>query len=833
MHLKSIFLLLLASITTSHVFAQGAEGDASKEKTRNIKTVTVTLPGGFTGATGNSMPFDESFNLSGSAAGIERLELAYRISPFQGKRDFWFRVCPIAEKGDYKIPPLRGSEKIVTEDEKDGYYFIKITSKGIKPTEKTHLPVGLTLKIAANKVNPITKLVETADKDQVLYFDGYQLVDDKNIGQMEAAIISPQFYFPALRDIGPDGYLKEPIAWEKNGDTFLLNVGPLHANVKYDFRFTIYTRPDLNDTDKDKLIAEIASMVKKEYQLSTINNQSGARNLRFDTLLAATVARSFNKGGELVDANKNHFTLNHQTPAVKLLTTEMLNAGVRADQIKGYVKSIETDLIDDQKPLLTTGFYTVDIQKEISNIADASIFILPKPTKDIWEATITGTKIPPKVIGAILIEKDKLEKIILGTLKIDPDGTTSSSATGVPDRQSIVYLYKFFETLDAVDFNVKNVNNKKTIQLFKTTGFGKFYTFFKQTLAAIDTKNKKLIGKVTDLGTTTGLLNDTQSKIKTDLDQIVRNIPKKMSPSTTALLDMPLNPGISAYKSIKVSDAAMLVYTCFSNPNYFKSLLDGTGEIDTTGKFVQSSEKTQISIPSIKVLISFFRLINSPAFTDPKGDRLFAAREDDLDYLIFKLETFAAEVSSVQAVQTDVASFQTAISNQIAAAFVKQSYFISGSSIINMDVEAEKNPYVGVDFGMGYAFGPKAVFINEGINIYFRPINRDVPISTFYGWDRFLKTFSIFLGISQTLSDNASDNGYQSLFDGDFKSNLLFGAGLRINSLMRINVGGLIYRQGDPNPLITKTKVNVSPTVSFAIDLTVAKLFKSIGELFK
>jgi hypothetical protein len=460
--------------------------------------------------------------------------------------------------------------------------------------------------------------------------------------------------------------------------------------------------------------------------------------------------------------------------------------------------------------------------------------LLPEATT-LWGSNLQGTTVPVKAIAGILADQNKLKAILNGTQKIDATGNIVSS--GGLDQQSIIYIHDFFKSIADNKFKVEIKANSTKIELFQSTGFRLFYGFFEQIKMALDASNNQLAANIIAKATTNskGLLADSQSPIKSLLQPIVSNVPNTVSAETKALLDMALNPAIAEYKTMKVADAAMLVYNCFSNPNYFRAILSGGGVIDPTGKFIDVNPKNEISIPSVNVLLSIFRLFNSPAFTNHGAahDLTFSTVKPDLDLIVLKLETFIKEVTQLQAKKADTETFRTEMSNQIAAAYIKKSYFLSASSIINMDVKSDKNPYVGLDLGMGYALGPQAVFISEGINIYFRPINRDVAISTFHGWDRFFKTFSIFIGITQNLSNNADETGYKSLFDAtSFKSNLLFGAGYRINSLLRINGGALIYRQGSINPLISDTKVKVTPTFSIALDLDFAKLLKPFSTLF-
>jgi hypothetical protein len=62
---------------------------------------------------------------------------------------------------------------------------------------------------------------------------------------------------------------------------------------------------------------------------------------------------------------------------------------------------------------------------------------------------------------------------------------------------------------------------------------------------------------------------------------------------------------------------------------------------------------------------------------------------------------------------------------------------------------------------------------------------------------------------------------------------LLAGAGLRITDTIRLGAGALLFKEKDPNPLITRFRVASTYYFSLSFDLNVAKAFKGgLGGLF-
>ena len=85
-----------------------------------------------------------------------------------------------------------------------------------------------------------------------------------------------------------------------------------------------------------------------------------------------------------------------------------------------------------------------------------------------------------------------------------------------------------------------------------------------------------------------------------------------------------------------------------------------------------------------------------------------------------------------------------------------------------------------------------------------------------------MSRFSALVGFTWT--DNLVKPGERKALYGE-KRMLVFGAGLRGTEIFRINGGVLMLRGIDPNPLIEKTRIEVTPFVSISADIDVAGLF--------
>ncbi len=149
-------------------------------------------------------------------------------------------------------------------------------------------------------------------------------------------------------------------------------------------------------------------------------------------------------------------------------------------------------------------------------------------------------------------------------------------------------------------------------------------------------------------------------------------------------------------------------------------------------------------------------------------------------------------------------------------------------------VETERRNYISADVGVLYGWNLGAAYPYVGVNLYFRPINKEVPLKQKGGLAR---RFSLMLGVTVT-SVSDGQQGQVGTRENLFLSQaLVFGAGFRVTGSLRAGGGMLLFLKEDPNPLIDDTSLAVSPYVSASLDLNVmkaaSKIGKAVGKLFK
>jgi len=135
------------------------------------------------------------------------------------------------------------------------------------------------------------------------------------------------------------------------------------------------------------------------------------------------------------------------------------------------------------------------------------------------------------------------------------------------------------------------------------------------------------------------------------------------------------------------------------------------------------------------------------------------------------------------------------------------------------DGRTEQKNYVSVDAGVLYAGDIAIGALYVGANIYFRPVNKTAPLSAVSSVGRRLA-----LTVGLTVSSVGDENN-KTRSDLFWTQSLVLGGGYRITSSLRGGGGALVFRQADPNPLVTRKTAAVTWYVSFSLDLDLLKGF--------
>jgi hypothetical protein len=133
--------------------------------------------------------------------------------------------------------------------------------------------------------------------------------------------------------------------------------------------------------------------------------------------------------------------------------------------------------------------------------------------------------------------------------------------------------------------------------------------------------------------------------------------------------------------------------------------------------------------------------------------------------------------------------------------------------------DTRKSWYLSMDTGIAIAPGLNEIFPYVGTNIYFRPVNKEAPPTVF------LSRFSMLFGFTWT--SNLNKPGETQALYGD-NANIVIGAGLRATDVLRLTAGALVLKGVNPNPLIDRTRLEVTPFFSISADIDVAGILSGV-----
>jgi hypothetical protein len=152
----------------------------------------------------------------------------------------------------------------------------------------------------------------------------------------------------------------------------------------------------------------------------------------------------------------------------------------------------------------------------------------------------------------------------------------------------------------------------------------------------------------------------------------------------------------------------------------------------------------------------------------------------------------------------------------------REVFSIAGHSVLTE--ELSRNAYVSMDTGVAYLPSLATLVFYSGVNIYFRPVNKAAPLR-YKG--SFGRRFAMTVGLTTSVKDDAR-RAADLRGDSTDTNCLLLGGGLRITPALRVGGGVVLFKEADPNPLITKKSVAATPYFAMAFDIDVAALLKRV-----
>jgi len=142
-----------------------------------------------------------------------------------------------------------------------------------------------------------------------------------------------------------------------------------------------------------------------------------------------------------------------------------------------------------------------------------------------------------------------------------------------------------------------------------------------------------------------------------------------------------------------------------------------------------------------------------------------------------------------------------------------------------LSAELNRTAYVSMDVGFAYAWQLESFVFYAGTNIYFRPVNKNAPLSA-----SFASRVAFTIGVTTTVNDPSrrAEDLRPGSGQNTTTNSLMLGGGLRITPSLRVGAGALVFKESDPNPLITQKSVAATPYVSLSLDVDLGTLLSGM-----
>lgn len=136
--------------------------------------------------------------------------------------------------------------------------------------------------------------------------------------------------------------------------------------------------------------------------------------------------------------------------------------------------------------------------------------------------------------------------------------------------------------------------------------------------------------------------------------------------------------------------------------------------------------------------------------------------------------------------------------------------------------------HLNLDVGYAYVGRIDRAMAYTGFNIYFRPVDKSIRLSTYKTLGEQLAVRSSFL-LGITTGSVEKEGVRKGLIDNKA---LVLGAGFRVISFLKVNGGVFCHYRFEQNPVIDRDRYrfSMSPFVSISIDLDVKSLFTGFSD---
>jgi hypothetical protein len=229
----------------------------------------------------------------------------------------------------------------------------------------------------------------------------------------------------------------------------------------------------------------------------------------------------------------------------------------------------------------------------------------------------------------------------------------------------------------------------------------------------------------------------------------------------------------------------------------------------------------------LNTMKSTLQTINTPARVTAIGGGLTEAQLTALSTQIDTvIGTLTTQIETLVDLKTILDRRQTEIATVVRelSAVAVQDVLLLATSV--GDFSTRHSWYLSADLGFLWAWDLDEMVPYAGMNIYFRPVNKDAPLQEFGSFAAsFTRRFSAMVGV--TVAGDLTKIGEREALFSDRM--IVLGAGVRLTDSIRFAGGAVLLRALDPNPVIDHKVIRASPFISFSVDWNVRDTFAGLG----
>jgi hypothetical protein len=299
---------------------------------------------------------------------------------------------------------------------------------------------------------------------------------------------------------------------------------------------------------------------------------------------------------------------------------------------------------------------------------------------------------------------------------------------------------------------------------------------------------------------------------------------RDLSPPFDNWWEKPLNYKLDGLEKTKMSEVARMI-----TDGEIKNVLKENARIK--GNSIFPSKKLDIN--SIKLLLDFFYKMRSASFgfkitRENEGVKAFVGNEDLITNIIGALKRiihYSEQLDEIPVKFEKLEDFNKTLSEALSSVYILGEVR-SVAAIVSLSTESKGNPYLALDLGVGFVPALRSPFFYTGINYNFLPVNKKGLMRIFRAGGWLFKRSSLLIGLTSGMVDEGEN---RNLFKG---GNVIIGLGFRISRSLKINWGGVIFKQVDENPLVDKERTNARQFLSISFDSDLEKLLGRLAKIF-